>query len=46
MAQINPRSSDTAEQTASQGQEGQPTADTEVPERPALAPNIQLVGEM
>ena len=46
MAQTNPHSSGAAEQAASKAQEGQPTAATEVPERPALASNVQLVGEM
>lgn len=35
----------TPEQMASQAQH-QPTASPEVPERPALAPNVELVGEM
>ncbi len=35
-----------AEQAASQAQPGQPALAVEVPERPALAPTVQIVGEM
>ena len=40
-------SADAAEQaTTSQTQQGQPAPTSEVPERPTIAPNVELIGEM
>lgn len=39
-------SKEVAEQSPPPAQQGQPAASAEVPERPALAPNVQLIGEM
>jgi putative peptide zinc metalloprotease protein len=46
MSQTNPRSNGGAGQASSQARHEQPTPAPEVPERPALAPDVQLVGEM
>ena len=46
MSQTDPRSSGGAGQAASRARHEQPTPAAEVPERPALAPDVQLVGKM
>jgi putative peptide zinc metalloprotease protein len=46
MSQTDPRSNGGAGQASSQARHEQPTPATEVPERPTLAPDVQLVGEM
>jgi putative peptide zinc metalloprotease protein len=46
MSQTDPRSSGGAGQASSQARREQPTPAAEVPERPALASDVQLVGEM
>ena len=46
MSQTDPRSSGGAGRASSRARHEQPTPAAEVPERPALAPEVQLVGEM
>ncbi len=46
MAQVDPHSGGEAKKSASQAEQRQPVDAAEVPERPMLAPNVQLVGEL